>query len=352
MNIVLDNIIYSIQKAGGISVVWNNLIENLLKSNENLHFIEYNGCNKNESRKELLLPEELIENRDSSYMTLKRYMNCKYHNKEKFIFHSSYFRLCKSRNAINITTVHDFTYDYFVNNPIVKNVHNLQMYSAIKGSDRVICISENTKKDLLKFIPQVDEAKIDVVYNGVSSVFKRIDLLEKPAKEYVIFVGRRDKYKNFDKIIDPVRECGLKLLIVGNKLSPDEITLLQKKNCDFKYLGFVSDEELNRLYNNAYCLVYPSSYEGFGLPVIEAQKAGCPVIAYNGSSIPEIIGYNNFLLNSLDPKEITEKLQVLHNQEIRTQLINIGLENSKKFTWQEATQKYLKIYEKAWNENS
>lgn len=342
MKVVFDNIIYSLQHAGGVSVVWSNLIRRAAKQLGDTVWLEYDGAEENISRKTFSLPGNKIAHRPKSLMKLKRYVNPRIKLSEPFIFHSSYYRTCPSRQAINVTTVHDFTYEYYVSNPIKKRVHCWQKYQAILHSDAIVCISENTKKDLLRFVPKADESKIKVIYNGVDHTFHLES--DHSMGDFVLFVGKRDPYKNFDKIVEPVAKCGLKLMIAGHPLSEDETARLDNSGCNYSYLGFVSDEELNSLYNHAVCLLYPSEYEGFGLPVLEAQKAGCPVVAYNRSSIPEVIGDTPLLLNSLGEQAIVDGIKLAQDQDTRSRIIEDGLKNSARFSWDKMANEYFELY--------
>lgn len=342
MKVVFDNIIYSLQHAGGVSVVWSNLITRAAHSLGDTMFVEYVGAEDNISRRTFNLPDEEVLLRPRGCMKLKRYVNPRIKLAAPFIFHSSYYRTCPNRQAINVTTVHDFTYEYYVSNPIKRRVHCWQKYRAILNSDAVVCISENTKRDLLKFVPNADEAKIKVIYNGVDDTFHLES--DHSMGDFVLFVGKRDPYKNFDKIVEPVARCGLKLMIAGHPLSEDETVRLDGSGCDYSYLGFVSDEELNHLYNHAVCLLYPSEYEGFGLPVLEAQKAGCPVLAYNRSSIPEVIGDTPLLLGTLDEQAIADGINLAQSQDTRSRIIEDGLKNSARFSWDKMANEYFELY--------
>lgn len=354
MRIILDNIIFSLQKSGGISIVWQELIKGILRNPIfSIYCVEYT-VKGNIFRDKIHVPLNRIFHRSSCLLSIKRYFDVKIKDKEPFIFHSSYYRICSNKKAINVTTVHDFTYEYYYSG-IKKKIHCWQKYRAIKYAACVICISNNTKKDLFKFFPNVDHEKVEVVYNGVSDdymVLKEIDSKCLPFSKgtYVLFVGSREKYKNFDLSVKSVAKMNLNLVIVGAELSKRELNFLTKefKNSSFKLVGRVSNQELNNLYNGAFSLIYLSEYEGFGIPVIEAQKAGCPVIAYNISSIPEIIGSTPCLLSHLSLEEICNSLELLKQKTIRDSIVQEGINNARRFTWEKMNKRIENIYKEVW----
>lgn len=345
--LILDNIIFSLQKAGGISVVWKELIEHTKGYEDlDLRFLEYEGSTDNIFRRDLSIPSKDIILRKRNLLRIKRYLNPSVETKEPFVFHSSYFRTCSNKNAKNISTVHDFTYEYFMTG-MQQRVHTWQKNCALLNSDIVVCISENTKKDVLKFVPGIDESKIRVIYNGVSEDYRQVDTHRWDSLgEYVIFVGSRQPYKQFQFTVEATKDTPYKLAIVGGKLSEAEVAFLDRTigRDKYVYTGFLSNEELNELYNQAVCLAYPSAYEGFGIPVLEAQRAGCPVIAYNASSIPEVIGETPLLLNSLTVSEFHDKLNLLKQNSVRKEIVEAGLINSKRFSWKKMGEEYVELY--------
>lgn len=356
IKILFDNIIFSLQKAGGISVVWAELLKRAAFNNINFECIEYNSIS-NINRNQLNISAENIQIRKKRSLNIGRYLPVNIGYKEKFIFHSSYYRICSNPNAINITTVHDFTYEYYYTG-LKKRIHLWQKYRAIAKSDYIICISENTKRDLLKFLPKIDKAKIRVIYNGVSGDYfpiKKKDNISLPfeLETYILFVGSREKYKNFQLAVKAVACSNLKLVIVGSPLSKEEVSFLCKEvGCaNFIEMGRVSNEELNRLYNGALALLYPSEYEGFGIPVLEAQKAGCPVIAYKASSIPEIMGDTPLLLNMLSIESITKCFEILKIKTNRENIICKGMENVQRFTWDKMYERVIALYKEAWEKS-
>ena len=345
MEIYHDNIIFSLQHSGGISVVWYNILNSLIEGNMPFHCLEYTDAANNIFRRQIELPYDKISYCKQTFLPIARYMPVRITDKKPFIFHSSYYRYCLNKKAVNITTVHDFTYEYFASG-IRKMFHCRQKYAAIRHSDIIVCISENTKHDLLKFLPDIDPAKIRIIHNGVSEAYRPVENKISELEEYVLFVGARDGYKNFRFVVDSLQETSLKLAVCGKSLTLEEKQDLDRKLGPSRYKVYenIDNEELNRLYNSVYCLAYPSSYEGFGIPVIEAQRAGCPVIAMNASSIPEIIGETPLLMPSLNKETFITKLQLLQNVEKKRQIIEKGFDNSKRFSWTRMADEYIALY--------
>jgi len=361
MNLFFDNIIFSLQQSGGISVVWYEILNRLLKDPDiNIHLID--TPNQNYLRKNLSIPKSnILKNSLSKYpLIFQRYLNPSINGKG--IFHSSYYRTTNSKNIINITTVHDFTYEYY-RKGLPQIVHSNQKYRAIKKSQKIICVSENTKRDLLKFYPKTDENKIRVVYNGVDDLYHVLkkknkeqlgDLVPYSVGEYALYIGDRiSKYKKFNIAVKACKETRTPLVMVGGgNISNLEHLFLKSElgENNYSHLSGIINEQLNFLYNHALCLLYPSVYEGFGIPVIEAQKAGCPVIAVNISSIPEVIGPVSTLLNKPSADNMGELInQIKKNSGFTISQIEVGLKNSNRFSWdkcyQETKQIYKELYE-------
>ncbi|WP_409415532.1 glycosyltransferase family 4 protein [Flavobacterium sp. PS2] len=362
MDILLDNIIFSLQKSGGASVVWQQHLERLLEDREfKSFFLEYDNAGHNFFRKQLTINNDLVNLRSSRYLFIKRYLNLSSKIKTKHIFHSSHYRVENGINIINVTTVHDFTYEYFMNG-LKKGVHSWQKNQAINSSQGIICVSESTKKDLLHFLPHISENRIRVIYNGVDNCFRLLNhdyvLQKKHSFEdysYALYIGDRNAiYKNFDMAVDACRLAKIPLLIIGGgELTVEEAYKLKAKLGDKNYsilLG-VSVEDLNYCYNKAYCLLYPSLYEGFGIPVIEAQRAGCPVIATDSSSIPEVLGNKYLMIGKPTAQKISEKIKELtFASHLRKETIEKGFEKSKRFSWENTYQQTTEFYKELYFE--
>jgi len=357
MKIIFDNIIFSLQKNGGISVVWYELLKRVLKDSDfNCEFIDL--PNQNDLRKQLDISSLFLSNNSLSKFPIKiqRYINPKI-TSDKCIFHSSYFRIVDNINILNVTTVHDFTYEYFFSG-LAQRIHTQQKGNAIKHSKKIICVSENTKYDLFKFYPEIKDDQVEVVYNGVSGEYYPLNPMERlpinelipfQTNEYVLYVGdRKSEYKNFKMLVEACHLSKFPLVIVGGGfISKIEESFLNDRlgNLQYTHLSGISNSKLNLLYNCAFSFIYPSLYEGFGIPILEAQKAGCPVICSNQSSIPEVAGNGAFVVDKISAMKIADILTQNSSRSVQiNKIIEDGFVNVQRFSWDKCYQQTKQVY--------
>lgn len=251
-----------------------------------------------------------------------------------------------------VTVFHDLAFEHYPKDIswLVRNYYKAFTPGYAQVSERIATVSEYSKQDLIKTYG-IDSEKIDVVYNGANHYFKPIDDdLQSISKEkytdgnsYFCFVGALQPRKNivnifkaFD-IFKSLNNSDIKLLIVGRKAWKSNDIFKTYENMMFKddviFTGHLKHEELAKVYGASIGLVYVPYFEGFGIPIIEAQNCECPVITSNVTSMPEVAGESALLVNPFDINEIAEGMNQLMDEERRIKLIEKGTENCKRFSW-------------------
>lgn len=232
----------------------------------------------------------------------------------------------------------------------------------LNAATRVIAISENTKRDILERF-DCDASKIDVVYHGVTLSPKSCPVEELLGTRYVLYVGKRNAYKNFERFVMALgllRTTTEEFLLVctGSEFTSTEKIVLQKNGFGrMSMCRKFSDEELRWLYENAQCFVYPSLYEGFGLPILDAFEAGCPVVLSRASCFPEIAGDAALYFDPHDYRDIAKKLSLLFDsgekgRKLRMLLREAGRNRAREFSWAKCARETVDVYKKAIDEFS
>jgi mannosyltransferase len=264
------------------------------------------------------------------------------------VFHSSYYRVPTSRSTRYVVTVYDFIYERYRNGP-ARWVHSLQKLRSIKRADAVICISHATRNDVLRYVPSVEPSRVHVVYLGVDQETFFPDRTSPVDKldNTVLYVGQRGGYKRFDLAVEALARCqDLSLGIVGPTPSQREVELLESRlRGRWHSFGSVSSLRLRALYSTAFAFIFPSDYEGFGLPILEAMACGCPVVAAHTSSLPEVGGQAALYARGQRPETFAAALtQLLISEKGRQGVIEAGLQQAKRFSWTRTFNDTLKIY--------
>ena len=219
----------------------------------------------------------------------------------------------------------------------------------VKSSRKIVTVSEFSKKEIISIL-NVPEEKVEVVYNAVSEKFKYNSSIEK--ENYILAVSSLDPRKNFKNLILAFKNLNLKdykLKIVGSEnkvFSNTEIKNLIKETPNVEFTGYVSDDKLIKLYQQAKLFVYPSLYEGFGIPPLEAMACGTPVVVSNVASLPEVCGDAVYYVNPYDIHDIARGIEtVLKDEELQKELIQKGLKRVKLFSWEKSAKKLIEIIE-------
>lgn len=326
--------ISQIAHVGGVSVYTANLAEGLSKV-QNLEMVyfysslrkTYNGNLKNV--KSFRIPPSILE---------KLFNRWRKVGIEKFIgtvdiFHSSDWTQAPTK-AKKVTTYHDLVPLIHPewSHPKIVEVNKRRLKLVEQEVDMVICVSESTRNDLLK-ISNIPEKRTVVIYEGVGKQFKpqNSEDLETFRKEmnlpdeFVLAIGGVGRRRNLKRVKEASKKYNL--IIAGVDIS------------------WISYEQLPLLYSSAKVLLYPSFYEGFGLPIVEAMACGVPVITSSVSSMPEVGGDAPEYVNPESVIDIENKLKLVWNdQKKRESMIKEGFLQAKKFTWEKSTEKTVEVY--------
>ncbi len=268
-----------------------------------------------------------------------------------------------------VITVHDLIryfdlkgYSVLIHRPNARDRLYLSLdYAGIRRAPAIIAISHTTKRDLVEHLG-VPEERIFVVYHGIDhDLFRPVE--RRPIEEpYVLFVGSEHPRKNLVTLLRAFkllkerdgRFRPLKLVKVGaagGGEAPFRQRTLQAMaelglEGDVVFAGVVPEEDLPAYYSGAECMVFPSLYEGFGFPTLEAMACGCPVIVSNAGSLPEVAGEAALVVDPLDPQALAEAMhQVLTDPSLRRRLVDKGLRRASQFTWERAARETEAVYE-------
>jgi len=285
------------------------------------------------------------------------------------IFHTSDWTQPASIKAKLITTVHDLVpllFPQWQHRRIV-NTHKRKLTLATHHCSHVICVSQNTRKDLLRLFPQLNPKKTTVIYEAAVDKYQKFIKLSPPQQakikknikdkyqldNYLLAQGTREPRKNLDRLIKAFLmfknnhpQPKIQLAITGKYGWGQDIN--HHQHPDIKILGFVSKTDLLPLHAAAIALIYPSLYEGFGLPILKSLSLGIPVITSRTSSIPEVAGKAALYI---DPKSVTSIYkaicQITTSLSTRYRLSKLAKTQAKKFSWTKTAQQTLKIYHQA-----
>lgn len=265
-----------------------------------------------------------------------------------------------------IVSVMDLSFLHFPDTFRKEDLYQLTKWTeySVKKASRIITISKSTKDDIIKYY-KIPDDKISVVHLGLKTLFMEqahSDLKNFGiTKKFILFVGTLQPRKNISRLIEAFSilpqtlQKEYQLIIVGKKgwLYEDILNAPKKYGVekDTLFLDYVKDHDLPQFYRNAEVFVLPSLYEGFGLPVLEAMRYGCPVITSNISSLPEAGGDAALYVNPENTQEIADKIsEVLKDNTLRQSMIDKGNIHYKKFTWEKAASEVLAAVEKVVSE--
>ena len=282
------------------------------------------------------------------------------------LVHEPHYVLPPLVRCRSVVTIHDCIHLMFPQYLPSKLAHVYakgSMWSAAHKADRILTVSEASKRDILRFF-DVPAEKVVVIYNAIDERFlapanaERMELVRQRYQldhPFVLYVGNIKPHKNIERLIDAFgrarSQCpdDLKLVIIGDEISkyPGLRQSVHKHKLDkhVRFLGFQPMETLAAFYRLARAFVFPSLYEGFGLPPLEAMACGSPVVTSNVSSLPEVAGGAALLVDPYDANAIAGGIvQAVTDETLRADLMRRGLDRARSFSWPQSVKKIHEIY--------
>jgi len=230
--------------------------------------------------------------------------------------------------------------------------------SLIKSSSAVVCVSEFTRQEVLERYPKVKEENLKVIHGGVDltrfnprltrTIFEKYNL-----EDYILYVGEIRPYKNLTNLFKAIASIkNGPILAISGKIFGEQKSKLEELAHSLKiesrivWLGYVPDNLLPYLYSEAIAFIFPSLYEGFGLPIIEAMACGCPTLSSKSASLPEIGGKSAHYFDPLDINDIVESIKkVCEDSEFRQNLSTTGIKHAKKYNWESSFKKHMELFD-------
>jgi glycosyltransferase involved in cell wall biosynthesis len=283
------------------------------------------------------------------------------------VFHAPHYVLPPAVRCPSVVTIHDtihLTFPQYLPNRVAFAYARGSMWAAARRSHRILTVSEASKRDILHFF-DVPPEKIVVVHNAIDERFSREPRAEDVARvrerfqlqqQFVLYAGNIKPHKNLERLIEAfngLRRSGLddlKLLIIGDQISKypalRRAVHRHKLHKHVRFLGYLPDDTLAILYRLAAVFVFPSLYEGFGLPALEAMASGTPVVTSNVSSLPEVTGDAAVLVDPYDVGAIEAGMRrVLTDPQLAADMRRRGLLRAREFSWERSVAKTWQVYQ-------
>jgi glycosyltransferase involved in cell wall biosynthesis len=282
------------------------------------------------------------------------------------LFHAPHYVVSPLTSCPTVVTIHDcihLRFPQYLPNRRSYLYARVMMLMAARRASRILTVSQASKEDILRYL-KVPASKIEVIYNAlderlatppdedeVMRVRERFQL----RSPFILYAGNIKPHKNVDRLIEAFsilrkrHDGDLKLLIIGDQISkyPNLRRLVHRFQLHqyVRFFGFVPEATLAVLYRLAAAFVFPSLYEGFGLPPLEAMASGTPVITSNVSSLPEVVGDAALLIDPTNSREIADAMwRVLEDQALRAELIRRGCERVRAFSWERSVARTREVY--------
>lgn len=358
--ILYDNQMFTFQRFGGVTRYFADLMFNLppgefrfsmpMKFCEN-HYVTVTYGRKYNS---LSFPKNYRWRRRLYQFTNRQYSRVALLRGNYDLFHPTYYSpyfldIVKDRQKPFVLTIHDMTFERYPQDVLIYDRTIPHKKRLIAEADHIIAVSENTKRDIVEILG-TDPSKISVVHHGYRPVVEASPQL---FDRYVLYVGERKGYKNFFPWLSAVRpllmaDPTFKIVCTGSAFSSSELKMLHKWGISDRIVHISADDaQMASLYRHALCFVFPSHYEGFGIPILEAFSNGCPVCLSNASCFPEVAGDAALYFNPHDAQSMQDSLrELMASSTLRTELAIKGEERVREFSLGRMVENTCAVYRK------
>jgi glycosyltransferase involved in cell wall biosynthesis len=359
----------------GIGTYIRNLVQALGELDQENQYVLFVGLQNKETLEQLPGNFRVVIERSPSYSAREQVsLSWRLFRLRLDLYHSTHYVLPAVVPCKAIVTIHDIIhllYPEFLPSPVAFFYAQRMIRRSLSRGDRIIADSQNTKTDLMEYF-DVDGRKIRVVYPGVAESFRHRVTQEEMhrartefgiERPYILFVGNPKPHKNLDNVIKAfaraleIHPFEADLVCVGDR-SSIEFKIRQRASQlglsdRLKLLGHVEDKDLPALYQGATLFLFPTLYEGFGLPVVEAMASRVPVVTSNTSALKEVAEGYAHLVNPLDVEEIAKAIaQCMADEDHRDALIKLGVRRAEDFRWSRTAEQTLDVYNSALRRDS
>jgi len=354
LRVYLDYQAFSHQTFGGVSRYFTEIIARLpLYGIEPIVGLRYSN---NTHLRALHIDVEPVQNRKIAKRLNRRYCRQAIAAGQFDLIHATYFDpyvlSANKHQRPLVITIHDMI------DEVMQEGHTTPRRKALlaKHATHIIAVSEHTKKDVMQIL-HVEDDKISVVYHGNSVTAVEPQRLPVLPERYVLYVGgRQRKYKNFELFLrampSVVKKEQVEIVCVGTPFTEKEKAVIQTYELEQCVRSlFAEDDQLYYIYHHAQCFVYPSCYEGFGLPILEAWSADCPLILSHSSCFPEIAGEAAAYFKENNADDLAKRtLDLLRSEEARQELIERGKARLQTYSWDKAAEKIASVYRQIYSQ--
>ena len=362
MDVIIDGYIYHAQKVGGISRIFNEVLPILYSLDSNISvkiLMQALKPDLNGQIEQVIVPS--LEKYFRPWSLWKEFhpilngllVNQRIKRSKNKIFHSTYYRSLKGWQGKQVLSVYDLIHEKY---PDLFADASKVLYlksRALKRADHIICISRTTKEDLIRYYHIPDE-KISIGLLAHNEQFRIVDPTQinfRVNTPFLLYIGGRSVYKGFSDLVNAYSRWKFRhdvhLLVVGEEWTKQERDLLSKLGIQDRVLlfGHVNDQQLCDLYNQARAFVYPSHYEGFGIPLLEAMACGCPLIASDIPSTREVAGTIPSYFEVAKLEILEDALNMCVEKDLRnSKQVQVGLAWARQYSWQKTAQVFIDVY--------